>query len=604
MRKMTSLLLAAVMVLSMAACGSPAETTKAPETTAPSTAESSTAETTVAPTETEPEAPVEKIIRLRSGNCGHLNPLNANDAESDYCDWCQARLYRRFVKEDRETVYLRPELAEAEPVDVNGDGVTWNIKIRDDACFDDGTPITAETFEYTYKMCLDPVLVQRGGDLVGTYFSIVNAKAYFKGECKNWDEVGIKAIDGNILQITAENAISPELIMKEFATYTKAPVEPVLYESCLSADRATTTYGTTPELCRYSGAYKIDTWVKESKMIVSRNEKYVYNDEIKLTGGELIYVNNNQTAVEMYENGELDILSLGPDVLDSYIDSPDLFTFPSRSTVSMNVCSINTNKPILQSLNLKKALWYAIDRETLAKLDEATPINFWVPLTSMVDENGTRFRDTDIAKSYTPPIADSYNPELAMSYYEEALKEVGKDSETLELLINSDNATMSIAALFIQEQFNKVFQGKLEIKIVEQPSSVAIAQRKSWRENPNAYELTFTSWARAVTDFDPLSAFDVLSSSYYAAVPAPFNDPVIEELIWYPQQDGTWRTDMNKNIELAAKMEQSVMENFTTIPIFEKISAYLVNERVILALNTPKPSLGMTIPAWMSDVAE
>jgi hypothetical protein len=48
---------------------------------------------------------------------------------------------------------LLPELADGEPIDVSGDGTIWQIKIREDAKWETGEPITADV----YSQHQDPI---------------------------------------------------------------------------------------------------------------------------------------------------------------------------------------------------------------------------------------------------------------------------------------------------------------------------------------------------------------------------------------------------------------------------------------------------------------
>lgn len=92
------------------------------------------------------------------------------------------------------------ELAEALPVDVTKDYVgkygikegdsakAWKIKLRSDLKWDDGTPINADTFVYSAKELLDPVMLNRRADsLYAGDFAIYNAKSYLYSGKASWD---------------------------------------------------------------------------------------------------------------------------------------------------------------------------------------------------------------------------------------------------------------------------------------------------------------------------------------------------------------------------------------------------------------------------------
>ena len=85
-----------------------------------------------------------------------------------------------------------PEMASELPVDVTSQYVgrygikegdkakAWKISLNKDACFEDGTPINADTYIYSYKELLDPIMKNRRADsLYAGDFAIYNAKNYF-----------------------------------------------------------------------------------------------------------------------------------------------------------------------------------------------------------------------------------------------------------------------------------------------------------------------------------------------------------------------------------------------------------------------------------------
>ena len=182
-KRLLVLLLTAVLLLSLSACG-------------------------------KKETP-EKVLRFPDTKWTTLNPYLANASEDMLNDFSQARLYRRFANEDRETVYIRPELAESEPQQMDAEGKVWRIKIRPGLFFTDSQgqktdrPINAAVFEASLKAALDPKLAQRAGDNLGQYITILNAREYFRQTPEapvDWSAVGIKAVDELTLELTLTTA--------------------------------------------------------------------------------------------------------------------------------------------------------------------------------------------------------------------------------------------------------------------------------------------------------------------------------------------------------------------------------------------------------------
>ena len=85
-----------------------------------------------------------------------------------------------------------PAMASSLPVDVNGDGTLWEVTIRSDLQFVDGTPITAQTFSDSYAYLLDPDLLNaRATNLYeGDGLPLVNGRAYFSQNNPLKDDFG------------------------------------------------------------------------------------------------------------------------------------------------------------------------------------------------------------------------------------------------------------------------------------------------------------------------------------------------------------------------------------------------------------------------------
>lgn len=84
------------------------------------------------------------------------------------------------------------EMASELPVDVTADfvgqygisagetGKAWKIALNPDACWEDGTPIDADTYIYSYKELMDPLMANRRADsLYSGDYVIYGAKNYF-----------------------------------------------------------------------------------------------------------------------------------------------------------------------------------------------------------------------------------------------------------------------------------------------------------------------------------------------------------------------------------------------------------------------------------------
>ena len=219
MKKFLALLLAVVMVMSMAACGEKTKPTDAPKAT-----DAPTEAPTQAPTEApagETEAPTEGSTELElpelTGVAGQYtyrdsvstlaanwNPHTYQTTDDAYpADFLRVGLYG-FVfndeinpvegKESFTGYKIIPEMAASEPVDVTEkikaeypqfnipesatSGYAYTIALNPNATWEDGTPINADTYVYSMQQLLNPDLLNyRATDYFAGNFSIAGAEA-------------------------------------------------------------------------------------------------------------------------------------------------------------------------------------------------------------------------------------------------------------------------------------------------------------------------------------------------------------------------------------------------------------------------------------------
>ncbi len=137
--------------------------------------------------------------------CTNWNPHTYMTADDSYpLGFISSSLYS-FVFNDKlhpvkgkqpyESYDIVPEMAEGQPIDVTTsvrathpqfnipssaqNGFAYRIKLREDICWEDGTPITADTFIESLKRLLDPKLLNyRATDVYEGTYSIANAQNY------------------------------------------------------------------------------------------------------------------------------------------------------------------------------------------------------------------------------------------------------------------------------------------------------------------------------------------------------------------------------------------------------------------------------------------
>lgn len=542
------------------------------------------------------ESPEGKILYLPSNaRATSANPyIGSMDADVEIISLITARPYGNIPREDKAGSMLVPMLAAGEPVDSAGDGTVWRFSIREDAMWENGEPINADTFMYSYKMLLDPaLLMNHAGAFSNTYIEIENATAYFSqgatGVSVPWDDVGIKKIDDYTLEIKLTSSYSKEEFMRHFSVASASPVYEPLFEDGMNEGRTETTYGSEKDQIISSGPFVLAEWIKGSERRFVKNSNFARADLVKLDGITYRVVEDRGTQQQMFEKGELDSVLLDADGVQKYSEDPRFTPAASAYIRMIDLCDTNESQPILANLNFKKALFYGIDRQTIAKLSKKTPATYVIPHTSIAYADGTAFRDLEVAKDYLPE-NNGFDPDLALEYFNTALKETGIDKVELNIILSSTSVDHKIIAEFLQEAWPQLFgSDRFKLNLNAMPGPQSLEVRKSSPQVSDAYELGLADWALAAGTYNPSKHIETFTSMY-ARRNAPYHSDRLDDLFRQsilPEN----RMDEVLNAKLAAEMEKVIIDEVVTIPVLENQTFYMFSDRLEFPMDRKDSSL-------------
>ncbi len=605
MKKIVVWILCLMMLATFAACGGKggAGSTGAPAASGGGTASQGAAEGGAAA-----EAPQgEKIFKWVSGSrdtC--INPHDANAMGNlEIVDLLVAPLYHYAVSEDRLRAEVRPCLALGEPE--SEDGVNWTIHLNPEAKWANGEAITADTFMYSWKMALDPQIMYSTNSAVAEmYVAVVNAKAYYTQASDKttvaWEDVGFKKIDEHTLSVTTDQKYTVTDMMRHFAQRCTAPVYEPMYEAGMNEKRSGTNYGTSLENYMCSGMFVITEWTKGSKAVLEKNDNYIFADDIKVDGVTRRVVVDEATRLELFESGESDYVNLGTNGLAKYGEDERTVSYDQKTIRMLEVNLANPEKEILQDATFRKALYYAIDRGTIAKLALATPATFFISGAAIIYSDGTRYRDLPEATDWLPA-NNGYDPALAKKYFDEAMAAHNLTSIELSISYTESYDHLRVSSEYLQNQLPKVF-GEDKVKVTLQAMShdaLLDMMKNTQSQSSTDWDLCWSGRFPAAETFQPFRKF-----SYYRSTDvgryANYTNTFLDES--YPLfLTDDYRFDEQKMKELTVEVEKSIiLDNVTVIPVFQEKGNDIFSDRIALAVDGYINTLGW---AWMyADIVE
>ncbi|ATF15129.1 peptide ABC transporter substrate-binding protein [Brevibacillus brevis X23] len=437
----------------------------------------------------------------------------------------------------------KPEEAVAEKIEVSSDMKTYTFKLRDSK-WSNGEPVTAHDFEYAWKRALDP---KTASNYAYQLYYIKNAEKANKGT-GSLEDVGVKALDDKTLQVELTNPTPFFLELTAFQTYFPVNKKVVETDEKWSGE-AKTHVG--------NGPFKMESWEHKSKMVLVKNDNYWDKDSVKLDKIEFSMVEDENTELSMFENGEIDwagspLSSLPTDAMPALKDSGKLQVKPVGATYWYK---FNTEKPPFNNVKIRKAFAYGINRQIL--IDNVLQANQQpamaaVPPTMGLNTGGY-FKDND--------------QETAKKLLEEGMKELGISKlPPIKLSYNTSEGHKKIAEA-IQDQWRQNLGA--EVKLENQEWKVYLETM-----HEGNYQVGRLGWSG---DFnDPINFLELFKEKDGGNNDTRWENPKFKELL---NQSAT-ESDPEKRKVILREAEQIMMDEMPIMPIYFYTHTWVKNDKV------------------------
>lgn len=495
----------------------------------------------------------QEITVLELSTIPSMDTVKANDTVSfTTMNNVMEGLYR--LDPDQKPV---PAMADGDPK-VSDDGLVYTVKIKEDAKWSNGDPVTAQDFVFAWQRAIDPKTASdygpymMDGKIKGAS-EITEAAAQKKDYDLN--TLGIKAVDDKTLEITLESPIPYFESLMAFPTFY--PQNEKYFKE------QGNDYAKTSDNLIYNGPFVLADWdgSTDSEWTYAKNENYWDKDNVKLEKVTWNVLKDSQSAANAFETGDADITSkLSSDIVPQYEGNESLVKWlePSIFWIKMN----EDNKA-LANKNIRKAIAQAINKEDYVNsvLNNGSVVaDYAVPDEFVKDDDGKDFRDYN-GKLLT------YNVDEAKKNWEKGLKEIGESSVTLRYLTD-DTESAKKTAEYIKNQLETNLKG-LKLKVETVPFSVRLD-----RENKQNYDLQLAGWS---PDYlDPMTFSDLWVTGG-GNNKMSYSNKKYDELISKAQKS----TDNSQRYKDLAEAERILLEEDAAVaPIYQRSSNVLVNEKV------------------------
>lgn len=531
-----------------------------------------------------------KVLRLSGMPDEGLNPhTNSSSETSTLISYINGALLDLVTNKKGDNIEFVPYHAKELPT--SSDSKVWTFKLREGLKFIDGTPINAKTYEYSWKMLLDQKLANYGARILFDSIPVLNAKNYFQGKAK-WEEVGIKAKDDYTLEVTLETPMPRTDILVTFSGGgALSPVHEKLYEAGMKPDRSGTSYATTLETVPSSGTYRITSWVKDQSRVFEKNKDDIMASVYVPDRIESRVVTEAATRLQLFENKDIDSVSISGTSYDKYADDPRVVKGISNTVWGYYINSESEKNPILKNLDFRKALLYGMPREPIAKgiFKTFEPASYFISTACFVGDptkGGQRYRDTEQAKSLVK--GTGTDTALAKQHFDKAYAANGNKKITVTITYFDAQDTMKRTAEVTQEELQKLFGAdKLEVKLRAIPANAAY---QSYYDG----DFDIGIGARSQNTFNPWSSMTVYTSTFPQKAERFYNKE-FDDL-----QTRTTKGDLmlkdKERIDALVQMEKMLLDYVPFVPLFQNNNASMYSSKLeLIAGGKFLPAVGFSV---------
>ncbi|QFF98243.1 peptide ABC transporter substrate-binding protein [Psychrobacillus glaciei] len=438
-----------------------------------------------------------------------------------------------------------PAISDGEPT-VSEDGLVYTFKIRD-ANWSDGSPVTANDFEYAWKRAMNPDMASEYGPYMMSGV-IKNATEISEGTV-DYNELGIKALDEKTLEVTLEKPVPYFLSLMSFGTFYP------LKEAFVTAQGD--NYAKNSDSVLYNGPFTLADWDGTGlTWKYLKNDQYWDKDTVKLTEINVDVVKEVPTAVNLYTNGEKDRVGLSGDYASQYADDPEVVNQPDTAVYyfKYNQERLGKKSP-LANVNIREAISKGFNKEDLTSVvlaNGSMPASYLIPKDFYFDEDGNDFRGVNGDMT-------AFDLEAAQAAWEKGLAELGVKEISIELL-GSDSDVSKKMDEYLKSQLEKNLPG-LKMSLKEVPFAVRLDL-----DTNQDYDIEFAGWGPDYQDpYSFLNLWETGGGNNHMSYSSSEYDQLLKDI------NGKLALDPEARWNAMAKAEKLVVgEDYAIGPVYQK----------------------------------
>ncbi|EMF0537649.1 peptide ABC transporter substrate-binding protein [Enterococcus hirae] len=462
-------------------------------------------------------------------------------------------VYEGIYRLDKDS---KPQPAGAsELAEVSEDGLTYKIKLREDAKWSNGDPVVAADYVYGWQRTVDAATASEYAYL---FAPVANAEEITAGK-KDKSELGIKAVGDHELEITLTKQTPYFQYLLAFPSFF--PQKQSVVEENGDA------YASASDKAVYNGPFTLtdfDGPGTDTEWSYKKNDNYWDKDAVKLSEIKVSVVKESSTALNLFKDGQADDVILSGELAQQNANDPAYTSVKEARTSYIELNQREADSPF-KNVNLRKAISYSINRDALVKqvLGDGSVVS-----TGLIPADMSKNPETneDFAKEAGKLV--SYDKDKAKEYWEKAKKELGIDSLEFNLMASDDDASKKVIE-YIQNSIQENLDG-VKVKPTPVPFSVRLD-----RSSSGDFDTVLGGWAADYADPSSFTDLFVAGNSYNRG---QWSNADYDKVV-----DDSGNKDAGDEQARWADLQEAtkiMADNMGVIPVYQKAEGHLVNEKI------------------------
>ncbi|MCK9169804.1 MAG: peptide ABC transporter substrate-binding protein, partial [Treponema sp.] len=373
------------------------------------------------------------------------------------------------------------------------------------------------------------------------------------------DQLGVKAVDAKTFEVQLEVPVSYFDQILYFPTFY--PVNKAFYEKCGDS------YATSAATTLSNGAFILTDYQPAAVSFkLVKNEKYYDASRVKLAGLNYQVIKDSQQALLSYKNGDFDTIHLAGDQVDQIKDDPEYKSVGAGYL--WYIVPMIQKVPELANRNLRMAMTYALDRETI--VNDVVKDGSTASFSSVPNEFAYNSKGEDFTPNQTEfSNVCAFDKAKAVDYYNKAKTELGKDTFTFEMIVDDTTIQQNVAAV-IKEEIESTLPGfTLNLRVEPKKQRVKDMQ-------DGTFQIGLTRWGPDYADpMTYLGMWVTNNSNNYGLWSNKAYDDLLEKCT-----TGEFSQKPDERWTAMKQAEKIMMDDAVIYPLYQQANATLIKSNV------------------------